>query len=76
MSGLQKSLQDAYARFDRFAEGYLQEANLAGMSVALTGRDELLYSATYGYANLDALEPVKPETLFEIGSISKSFTAL
>ena len=31
---------------------------------------------TYGYSNLEAKTPVTADSLFEIGSISKSFTAI
>lgn len=68
--------QQAYARLDAFIEQEMQRANTPGMAVALTGRDGLLRVSTYGFADLKARIPVTPETMFEIGSISKSFTAI
>jgi D-alanyl-D-alanine carboxypeptidase len=36
----------------------------------------VLYAKAYGYANLEAAVPAKPEHRFEIGSITKSFAAV
>src|SRR5690606_12585613 len=45
-------------------------------SLALVDRRGLITARTYGYANLDRHTPVEPDTRFQVGSISKSFTAL
>src|SRR6185503_13926720 len=44
----------------------------AAVGVAHHGRSEL---ATFGIANVDTRVPVSPETVFQIGSITKTFTA-
>ena len=36
---------------------------------------KVVKTAAYGLANLELSVPVKPETVFEIGSITKQFTA-
>jgi CubicO group peptidase (beta-lactamase class C family) len=46
------------------------------LTLGVTDRDETLAVRTYGFADLASQEPVTPETLFEIGSIGKSFTAI
>ncbi len=66
----------AFERIDRFITLHMKENNTPGMSVALTTRDGLLRVSSYGWADLGAKVPVTPTTLFEIGSISKSFTAI
>src|SRR5919201_1298246 len=48
----------------------------AGISIGLTTRDETLGVVTEGFADLDAHEPVRPDHLFQLGSIGKSFTAI
>jgi CubicO group peptidase (beta-lactamase class C family) len=70
------TLQPALSLLDAFVERQMRLDNLPGLSLALTDRQELLHVATYGYADLAARSPVQPHHLFEIGSISKSFTAL
>ena len=47
-----------------------------GLALALTDRDTVLLTRTYGAADVATGAPVAPETLFEIGSIGKSFTAV
>jgi len=46
-----------------------------GAAVAVADRERILWSGRYGHADPAAGTPVDGETLFEIGSISKSFTA-
>lgn len=46
------------------------------MALALVDRRGVLTVRTYGYADLERRQPVLPGTRFQIGSISKSFTAL
>src|SRR4051794_4067361 len=47
-----------------------------GLALALTDRHRTLLARTYGTADLGTGDPVRPETLFEIGSIGKTFTAV
>ena len=47
-----------------------------GLSLALTTNDELLATRAYGVASADSGEPVTERTLFQIGSITKHFTAV
>ena len=49
--------------------------SLPGLALAVTDRDGLIASETFGHANLDAGTPVTSETYFEHGSIGKTFTA-
>jgi D-alanyl-D-alanine carboxypeptidase len=54
----------------------MREINAPGMTVALANRDGLLRVSTYGFADVKSRVPVAPETLYQIGSISKSFVAV
>ena len=47
-----------------------------GVALALTTRDGLAAERVWGHADLKLRRELTPETLFQIGSISKSFTAL
>src|ERR671919_1080330 len=66
----------AWSRIAEFAEARMREANTPGMALAITSRERLLHAATFGFANLHAKRSLTAETLFEIGSISKSFTSI
>ena len=59
-----------------YAEELLDVRGLPGLSLAVTDRDGLVASATFGYADLSARRPVAAETAFEHGSIGKTFTAV
>jgi CubicO group peptidase (beta-lactamase class C family) len=68
--------QEAYDQLDRYIDRRMKEANLVGMGLALTDREKLLRVSTYGFSNFDAQTTVTAETLYEIGSIGKSFTSV
>lgn len=73
---LDESWYEAFTLLDRFAQQQVDEWALPGVAMALTDADRLLGVWTYGFANLDARSPVGPDTLFLMGSIGKSFTAV
>ena len=68
------SLERAFEEIDRYVERRISEVNMPGMALAVTDRERLLRVATFGYADLAAGTPVQPGSMFEIGSIGKSFT--
>jgi len=70
------NFEEAFKRLDQFIEQKMKATNVPGMAVAVTDRERLLRVSTYGFSDVAAQTPVTPETLFEIGSISKSFTSI
>jgi CubicO group peptidase (beta-lactamase class C family) len=46
-----------------------------GAAVMVRKGDDLIHLGGYGYANLETGEKITPETVFDLGSISKQFTA-
>jgi CubicO group peptidase (beta-lactamase class C family) len=61
---------------DEPVEKIMKEGNMPGTSIVLIKGNQQVVIKSYGFADLENREPVTPETLFEIGSCSKSFTAL
>jgi len=57
-------------------EQTLRDTRTPGMAVAIVHRDGLEWAAALGLADLAADRAATPETLFRIGSVSKSFAAL
>jgi CubicO group peptidase (beta-lactamase class C family) len=70
------NFEGVFERLDQFIEQKMNAMNIPGIAVALTDGEKLLRIATYGYADVAARIPITPEMLFEIGSISKSFTSI
>ena len=66
---------ECYAQLDAFVEQYMREMNSPGMTLVLSDRDGVQRIATYGFSDPEQRIAVKPQELFEIGSISKSFVA-
>ncbi len=54
----------------------MERARQPGLTLGLTDRDGTLLIRTYGFADLGSRLAVTPDTLFEIGSIGKTFTAV
>ena len=67
--------QPAYKLLDEFIARHMKEVG-AGMTLAIADRKGLLRTSQYGFADLKAGVKVTPQTLFEIGSISKSFVGI
>ena len=57
-------------------EASMKRHRTPGLALALTDRNGLVGMRTWGYADLKTKTPVTEQTLFQIGSITKSFTAL
>jgi CubicO group peptidase (beta-lactamase class C family) len=68
--------QPAFKLLDEFIARHMAEMGVPGMTLALADRNGLLRSSQYGFADVKAGVKVSPQTLFEIGSISKSFVAI
>jgi len=47
-----------------------------GVAVAVRVNQQLVHLNCYGYANLETGEKITPDTVFDLGSLSKQFTAL
>ena len=70
------SIENAFQRLSEYIERQLPTLNATGIAIGLTYREQILHVGFYGLANRDAGHPVTSETLFQIGSISKSFTSI
>ena len=67
--------QPAFQKLDEFVTRHLNDIGAPGLTLALANRDGLLRESHYGYADLKAGIKVSSQTVFQIGSISKSFVA-
>ena len=64
------------ASFDRVMEKVVREHHVPGAALAVARNGRIVYARGYGYADLDKKEPVEPNALFRIASVTKPFTAV
>jgi D-alanyl-D-alanine carboxypeptidase len=60
---------------DEYVRAQLKPRHLPGVSIAVVKDGRLVKSAGYGEASLELDAPATPQTVYEIGSISKQFAA-
>jgi CubicO group peptidase (beta-lactamase class C family) len=60
--------------FDAYIEQVLKNWKVPGVAVAIVKGDRVILLKGYGFRDAEKQLPVTPQTLFAIGSITKSFT--
>ena len=72
------------ARIDEIVNNYLDKVcdgafkrgeRVPGVAVAVRSNKKIVHLNCYGYANLEDGVKIKPDTVFDLGSLSKQFTA-
>ncbi|TCS97012.1 cyclic peptide export ABC transporter [Hazenella coriacea] len=54
----------------------MADGKIPGLSVVIVKGDQAIYKKGFGYSDLESKKPMTNQTLFEIGSNSKAFTAV
>jgi len=67
---------DSKEKFENSIVTAMAQAHIPGLSVALVNGDRVIYARGFGARNLKDNLPATPNTLYGIGSCTKSFTAL
>ena len=68
--------QDATTtKVDSYLKAEMQRQRIPGVSVAVVKDGQIVLAKGYGLANVELQVPVKPETIFQSGSMGKQFTA-
>jgi D-alanyl-D-alanine carboxypeptidase len=60
---------------DGLARAEIQQSGVPGMAVAIAKNGTILYEQGYGVIDLSSQQPTDSKVIFEIGSITKQFTA-
>jgi CubicO group peptidase (beta-lactamase class C family) len=69
--------QDWHVLFDESQQSIAEimtEDKIPGLSIALVDREDLVWTAGFGYTDYDLKTPVTPDTIFSIQSMSKTLT--
>ncbi|MFW5758602.1 MAG: serine hydrolase domain-containing protein [Bacteroidota bacterium] len=62
-------------KIDRFYESRMEDNHVVGASLAIVDNGEIVYANGYGFADRENKISASPETIYRVGSITKSFTA-
>ena len=65
----------AGSRVDRVVKEAMSTYKIPGVSLAVLRNGKIILLKSYGLANVEHQIPVKPETIFQSGSLGKQFTA-
>ncbi|MGI8668542.1 MAG: serine hydrolase domain-containing protein [Aridibacter sp.] len=60
---------------DKFVQFQMAEQHIPGVAIAVIKNGKVIKTKGYGVASVEFNAPVTPETVFEIGSVSKQITA-
>ena len=60
---------------DAFVAAEMARMHIPGVSMAVVRAGKVVKAKGYGFADVERREPVTPETVFKIGSVSKQFLA-
>lgn len=63
------------SKVDDFVKNEMQKQRLPGVSLAVVKNGQIILAKGYGFANVEHQVKVKPETIFQSGSVGKQFTA-
>lgn len=66
---------DAFAAADAAIRAEMAKAGIPGAAVAVVVGDRVVWTRGFGVAHVETSALVTPDTLFQIGSVTKSFTA-
>lgn len=63
-------------KIEQYIRTNMKKGKLPGLSVTIVKDGKTMYQTSFGYANMETKERINADTLFELGSNSKAFTAL
>lgn len=75
-SDLDNISENCFNEVDSVIENYMKKGSIPGLYIGIIKEGKTVYEKGFGYADLEERKEVNNNTLFEIGSNSKAFTAL
>jgi CubicO group peptidase (beta-lactamase class C family) len=66
---------DQISAIDRFVSSQMKNRQIPGVAIGVYSRGQVLLAKGYGMANVELSVPVKPETVFQSGSVGKQFVS-
>jgi CubicO group peptidase (beta-lactamase class C family) len=69
-------MPDGFASLEAFVLDVMHEAKTPGLSLSIVSQDRIVYARGFGFRDISSGLAASPRTLYGIGSVTKSFTAL
>ncbi|MBN2453110.1 MAG: serine hydrolase [Candidatus Omnitrophica bacterium] len=69
------NLNTILREFEEYAAKSMADWKVPGMAVVIVQGDDIIYEKAFGVRRLGSPDPVTADTIFQIGSTSKAFTA-
>ena len=69
-------MDERFIALEKFVMEKISENRMPGLSIALVKDGKIVYSRGFGVRNIEERTPATPDTIYGIGSITKSFTSL
>jgi len=70
-----RAQETGLAKVDEYLKTEMQKQRIPGVAVAIIKDGQIVYAKGHGLANVEHQVAVKPETIFQSGSMGKQFTA-
>ncbi|MFH1663101.1 MAG: serine hydrolase domain-containing protein [Chloroflexota bacterium] len=70
------AISASYPEIDDYITQQMEADNIPGLAVVVVQGDGVVYCKGFGVASIKTNLPVTPQTIFDLASVSKSFTAL
>jgi CubicO group peptidase (beta-lactamase class C family) len=64
-----------FSKLEKVVLAEMQKTDIPGLAIAIISGDHVVFARGFGVANVETHTPVTVDTLFQIGSITKTFTA-
>jgi len=72
---ISSALAQTPASIDAYIQSEMQRRHIPGLSLLVARDGHVVRAQGYGFSNVELQVPVKPETVFQSGSVGKQFTA-
>ena len=66
----------AFNRFEQYVDPLRQQAGIPGLSAAILQDDQIVWERGFGYRDVEALLPARPDTPYPIGDLTQTFSAV
>ena len=69
-------MEKKFTQLEQIIRNYMRKYKVPGLAISIFQEDQITYSKGFGARDLDEFQPMTPQTLIGIGSITKSLTAV